>query len=138
MKQLLFFIFILLLPVLYLGGCSNDYNKDSSIIKKLSTDDIEKIVFNKCTGKQKIVTNTEDIGEIINYINSIEYKSAKKDNPNSWAYYMKIINKDNSFTEVKFVINKISYNNSWYKGNASIINDLDKLYKKLDYAEKSF
>lgn len=138
MKQLLLFILILLLPVLYLSGCSQDYNKESLIIKKLSADNIDKIVFTKCTGKQKIVTKNEDVAEIINYINSIEYKEAKEDNPNSWAYYIKIINKDNTFTEIKFVISKISYNKNWFKGNASIINHLDKLYKNLEYQEISF
>ena len=138
MKQLLLFILILLLPILYLSGCSRDYNKESLIIKKLSADNIEKIILDKCTGKQKIITNNEDISEIINYINSIKYIEAKEDNPNSWAYYMKIVNKDKTCTEIKFVVNKISYNNNWYKGNSYIINDLDRLYKKLDYPEKGF
>jgi len=134
-KQLLLFILILLLPVLYLSGCSKDYNKESLLKKKLFTDNIDKIEFNKCTGKQKIVTRSEDITEVINYINSIDFVEAKEDNPNSWAYYIKIINKDSTCTEIKFVVNKISYNNSWYKGNSSIINYLDKLYKELEYPE---
>jgi len=138
MKQLLLFILILLLPVLYLSGCSRDYNKESLIIKKLSSDNIEKIILDKCTGKQKTITNNEDISEIINYLNSIEYVGTKEGNPNSWAYHVKIINKDKTYTEIKFAVNKISYNNSWYKGNSYIINDLDKLYKNLDYPEKDF
>ena len=138
MKQLFLFILILLLPVLYLSGCSQDNNKESLIIKKLSSDNIEKIIFNKCTGKQKTITNNEDISEIINYINSIKYVEAKEGPPNSWAYHAKIINKDKTYTEIKFAVNKISYNNSWYKGNSYIINDLDKLFKKLDYPEKDF
>jgi len=138
MKQLLLFILILLLPILYLSGCSRDYNKESLIIKKLSADNIEKIILDKCTGKQKIINKNKDIAEIINYINSIEYIEAKEDNPNSWAYYVKVINKDKTYTEIKFVVNKISYNNNWCKGNSYIINDLDRLYKKLDYPEKGF
>jgi len=138
MKQLLFFILILLIPLLYLSGCSKDYDNDPLAIKKYSSEDIEKIVFTKCTGKEKIITNNKDISKIISYINSIEYRETKKDNPDNWAYYIKIINNDNTQAEVKFVINKIEFNNNWYKGNAYIINDLDKLYKTLNYPEEDF
>ncbi|WP_051542078.1 hypothetical protein [Clostridium lundense] len=81
--------------------------------------------------KKKVLSEKKDIKKIVDFINSI--KLIKKiDQPfKGWVYLIKISGKNDY--DISFLKDKISINGTWYEVDSNIINNLDDLYKELDY-----
>lgn len=129
----IFFSLILILLII----CLLIYNLFSKKIK-ITTNDVKQITIIKLPSppKKKIITNKKDISKIINFINSIKLLKKINDPIKGWVYSIKFENKSNY--NIDFLGDKININGTWYEIDSSKLNELDSIYKELNYKEISF
>lgn len=105
---------------------------------KINTNNVKQIEIIRLPSppKKKVVTNKQDISKIINFINSIKLLKKINDPIKGWVYSIKIANKSNY--NIDFLGDKININGTWYEIDSSKLNELDSIYKELNYKEISF
>lgn len=121
---------IILLIVLTLCFISCDYNPKSISLKYVDSITIKLLCF---PPKMKKITKKNDLEEIINFLNTLNYNTTKQVNTTEPLLSIEVKGELNC--SLIFVDNLVKVNGTWYEVNDNALIELRNIYNNLQYDE---
>lgn len=121
---------IILLIVLTLCFISCDYNPKSISLKYVDSITIKLLYF---PPKMKKITKKNDLEEIINFLNTLDYNTTKQVHTSESLLSMEV--EGELHCSLIFADNLVRINGTWYEVNDNTLIELRNIYNNLQYDE---
>ncbi|HAG44807.1 MAG TPA: hypothetical protein DCL31_17640 [Clostridium sp.] len=121
---------IILLIVLTLCFISCDYNPKSISLKYVDSITIKLLYF---PPKMKKITKKNDLEEIINFLNTLDYNTTKQVHTSESLLSIEV--EGELHCSLIFADNLVRINGTWYEVNDNTLIELRNIYNNLQYDE---
>lgn len=121
---------IILLIVLTLCFISCDYNPKSISLKYVDSITIKLLYF---PSKMKKITKKNDLEEIINFLNTLDYSTTKQVHTSESLLSIEV--EGELHCSLIFADNLVKINGTWYEVNDNALIELRNIYSNLQYDE---
>lgn len=121
---------IILLIVLTLCFISCDYNPKSISLKYVDSITIKLLYF---PPKMKKITKKNDLEEIINFLNTLDYNTTKQVHTSESLLSIEV--EGELHCSLLFADNLVRINGTWYEVNDNTLIELRNIYNNLQYDE---
>lgn len=121
---------IILLIVLTLCFISCGYNPKSISVKYIDSITIKLLYF---PPKMKKITKKNDLEEIINFLNTLDYNTTKQVNTNESLLSIEV--EGELHCSLIFADSLVKVNGTWYEVNDNALIELRNIYNNLQYDE---